>query len=41
MVVNILQDEDTYKKTNGKCDTKLFKDLEKLVGKFSKCLLTE
>ena len=41
MVVKILQDEETYKKTNGNCDKKLFKDLEKLVGKFSKCLLTE
>ena len=41
MVVKILQDEETYKKTNGNCDKELFKDLEKLVGKFSKCLLKE
>ena len=41
MVVKILQDEVTYKKTNEYCDKKVFKDLEKLVAKFSNCLLKE
>ena len=39
IVVKILQDEETYKKTNQNCDKKVFKDLEKLVSKFSNCLL--
>ena len=41
IVVKILQDEETYKKTNENCDKKVFKDLEKLVAKFSNCLLKE
>ena len=41
MVVKILQDEVTYKKSNENCDKKVFKDLEKLVAKFSNCLLKE
>ena len=41
MVVKILQDEVTYKKTYEYCDKKVFKDLEKLVAKFSNCLLKE
>ena len=41
MVVKILQDKVTYKKTNEYCDKKLFKDLEKLIAKFSNCLLKE
>ena len=41
MVVKILQDEVTYKKTNENCDKKVFQDLEKLVAKFSNCLLKE
>ena len=39
--MKILQDEETYKKTNENCDKKVFKDLEKLVAKFSNCLLKE
>ena len=39
--VKILQDEETYKKTNENCDKKVFKDLEKLAAKFSNCLLKE
>ena len=38
IVVKILQDEETYKKTNENCDKKVFKDLENLVANFSKCL---
>ena len=30
-----------HKKTNENCDKKVFKDLEKLVAKFSNCLLKE
>ena len=41
MVVKTLHDEETYKKTNENCDKKVFKDLEKLVAKFSNCLLKE
>ena len=41
MVVKLLQDEVTYKKANENCDKKVFKDLEKLVTKFSNCLLKE
>ena len=41
MVVKLLQDEVKYKKTNENCDKKVFKDLEKLVAKFSNCLLKE
>ena len=41
IVVKILQDEETYKKTNENCDKKVFKDLEKLVTKFNNCLLKE
>ena len=41
IVVKILQDEETCKKTNENCDKKVFKDLEKLVAKFSNCLLKE
>ena len=41
IVVKILQDEETYKKTNENCDKKVFKDLEKRVAKFSNCLLKE
>ena len=35
MFVKIVQDEVTCKKTNEYCDNKVFKDLEKLVAKFS------
>ena len=41
IVAKIFQDEETYKKTNENCDKKVFKDLEKLVAKFSNCLLKE
>ena len=41
IVVKILQGEETYKITNENCDKKVFKDLEKLVAKFSNCLLKE
>ena len=41
MVVKILQDEVTYKKTNEYYDQKVFRDLEKLAAKFSNCLLKE
>ena len=41
MVVKIFQDEETHKKTNANCDKKVFKDLEKLVAKFSNCLYKE
>ena len=41
IVVKILHDEETYKKTNENCDKKVFKDLEKLVAKLSNCLLKE
>ena len=43
IVVKILQDEETYEKTNEKnqCDKKVFKDLEKFVAKFSNCFLKE
>ena len=41
MIVKILQDEVTYKKTNEYCDKKVLKDLEKLVAKFTNCLLKE
>ena len=41
MFVKILQDEVTCKKTNEYCDKKVFKDLEKLVAKFSNCLSKE
>ena len=39
IVVKILQDEEIYKKTNENCDKKVFKDLKKLVPKFSNCSL--
>ena len=41
IVVKILQDEETYKKTNKNCDKKVFKDLEKFIAKFSNCLSKE
>ena len=41
MVVKIFQDEETHQKTNANCDKKVFKDLEKLVAKFSNCLYKE
>ena len=41
MVVKILKDEKTFKKTNKNCDKKVFKDLEKLAAKFSNCLLKQ
>ena len=41
MVVKVLQDEVTYKKTNEYCHKKVFKDLEKLVAKLCNCLLKE
>ena len=41
IVVKILQDEETYKKTNENCDKKVFKDLEKFIAKFSNCLSKE
>ena len=41
IVVKILQGEVTYNKTNEYCNKKVFKDLEKLVAKFSNCLLKE
>ena len=41
MVVKTLQYEEKYKKNNENCDKKVFKDLEKLVAKFSNCLLKE
>ena len=41
MVVKILQDKQTYKNTIQNCDKNFFKDLEKLVVKFSNCLVKE
>ena len=41
IVVKILQDEETYKKNNENGDKKVFKHLEKVVAKFSNCLLKE
>ena len=41
IVVEILQDKETYKKNNENCDKKVYKDLEKFVAKFSNCLLKE
>ena len=41
MVLKILQDEETFKKNNDNCGRKVFKDLEKLVARFSNCLLKE
>ena len=41
MVLKILQDEETYKKKNDNCGRKVFKHLEKLVARFSNCLLKE
>ena len=41
MVVNLLQDKATYKKSNENYDKKVFKDLENFLDKSSNCLLKE
>ena len=41
MVVKIPQVKETYGIANEICEKKVFKDFEKLVAKFSNCLLEE